>query len=64
MEREHKEEPTKFSRYIDTIQRYFHYVEKLLPLIDFYQNRLNFYKRVILELCKLKKVRLKGELLS
>lgn len=42
MEREHKEERTKFNEYMDKIQRYFPYVEKLLPLIDFCRNTLKF----------------------
>ena len=50
--------------YMDKIQRYFPYVEKLLPLIDFCRNTLNFSERVIQELCKLKKVRLKGDFYS
>ena len=64
MECEHREERTKFSGYMDKIQRYFPYVEKLLPLIDFCRNTLNFSERVIQELCKLKKVRLKGDFYS
>ena len=61
MEREYQLERTKFNEYVDKIQRYFPYVEKLLPLIDFCRNTLNFSERVIQELCKLKKVRLKGD---
>ena len=64
MEREHQSERTKFNEYINKIQRYFPYVGKLLPLIDFCQNTLNFSERVIQELCKLKKVRLKGDFYS
>lgn len=64
MEREYKEERTKFNEYVDKIQRNFHYIEKLLPLIDFCRNTLNFSERVIQELCKLKKVRLKGDFCS
>ena len=64
MERVHKEERTKFNEYMNKIQRYFPYVEKLLPLIDFCRNTLNFSERVIQELCKLKKVRLKGDFYS
>ena len=64
MEQKHKEERTKFNEYMDKIQRYFPYVEKLLPLIDFCRNTLNFSERVIQELCKLKKVRLKGDFYS
>lgn len=51
MEREHREERTKFNEYMDKIQRYFPYVEKLFPLIDFCRNTLNFSERVIQELC-------------
>lgn len=61
MELEHREERTKFNEYMDKIQRYFPYVEKLSPLIDFCRNTLKFSERVIQELCKLKKVRLKGD---
>ena len=64
MEQEHKEERTKFNEYMDKIQRYFPHVEKLLPLIDFCRNTLKFSERVIQELCKLKKVRLKGDFYS
>lgn len=64
MVREHQSERTKFNEYIDMIQRYFPYVEKLLPLIDFCRNTLNFSERVIQELCKLKEVRLKGDFYS
>ena len=64
MELEHREERTKFNEYMYKIQRYFPYVEKLLPLIDFCRNTLKFSERVIQELCKLKKVRLKGDFYS
>lgn len=64
MEQEHKEEHTKFNEYMDKIQHYFPYVEKLLPLVDFCRNTLHFSERVIQELCKLKKVRLKGDFYS
>lgn len=64
IEREHREERTKFNEYMDKIQRYFPYVEKLLPLIDFCRNTLKFSERVIQELCKLKKIRLKGDFYS
>ena len=49
MEREHMEERTKFNEYMDKIQRYFPYVEKLLPLIDFCRNTLKFSERVVQE---------------
>lgn len=64
MELEHRDERTKFNEYMNKIQRYFPYVDKLLPLIDFCRNTLKFSERVIQELCKLKKVRLKGDFYS
>ena len=64
MEREHKEERTKFNEYKDKIQQYFPHMEKLLSLIDFCRNTLKFSERVIQELCRLKKVRLKGDFYS
>ena len=64
MEQEHKEECTKFNEYVDKIQRYFPYVEKLLPLIYFCRTTLKFSERVIQKLCKLKEIRLKGDFYS
>lgn len=64
MEQEHKEERTKFIEYMDKIQQYFPHVEKLLPLINFCPNTLNLSESIIQELCKLKKVRLKGDFYS
>ena len=61
MKQAHREECNKFNEYMDKIQRYFPHVEKLLPLIDFCRNTLHFSEKVIQELCKLKKVRLKGD---
>ena len=64
IEWKYKEKCIKFNEYMNKIQRYFPHVEKLLPLIEFCQNTLNFSERVIQELCKLKKVRLKGDFYS
>lgn len=64
MEREHQAQCSKFSEYIDKVKRYFPHVDKLLPLIDFCRNTLHFSERVIQELCKLKKVKLKGDFYS
>lgn len=64
MEQEHKEERTKFNEYIDKIQQYFPHVKMLLSLIDFCRNTLHFSEKVIQELCKLKKVRLKDDFYS
>ena len=64
MERKNKGEHIKFNEYVNKIQQYFLYVEKLLPLINFCRNTLKFSERVIQELCKLKEVKLKGDLYS
>lgn len=64
IKREHKKECAKFNEYMDKIQRYFPHVEILLPLINFCRNTLHFSERVIQELYKLKKVRLKGDFYS
>lgn len=64
MEREHQTQCSKFSEYIDKVKRYFPHVDKLLPLIDFCRNTLHFSEQIIHELCKLKKVKLKGDIYS
>ena len=64
MEREHQAQCSKFSEYMDKVKRYFPHVEKLLPLIDFCRNTLHFSEQIIQELCKLKKVNLKGDFYS
>lgn len=38
------EERTKFNEYMNRIQRYSPYMEKMLPLVDFCRNTLNFLK--------------------
>lgn len=64
MEREHQTQCSKFSEYIDKVKRYFPHVDKLLPLIDFCRNTLHFSEQIIQELCKLKKMKLKGDFYS
>lgn len=64
MEREHQTQCSKFGEYIDKVKRYFPHVDKLLPLIDFCRNTLHFSEQIIQELCKLKKVKLKGDFYS
>ncbi len=64
MECEHQAQCSKFSEYIDKVKRYFPHVDKLLPLIDFCRNTLHFSEQIIQELCKLKKVKLKGDFYS
>lgn len=64
MEREHQAQCSKFGEYIDKVKRYFPHVDKLLPMIDFCRNTLHFSEQIIQELCKLKKVKLKGDFYS
>lgn len=64
MECEHQTQCSKFGEYIDKVKRYFPHVDKLLPLIDFCRNTLHFSEQIIQELCKLKKVKLKGRISS
>lgn len=64
MECEHQTQCSKFGEYIDKVKRYFPHVDKLLPLIDFCRNTLHFSEQIIQELCKLKKVKLKGDFYS
>ena len=64
MEREYQTQCSKFGEYIDKVKRYFPHVDKLLPLIDFCRNTLHFSEQIIQELCKLKKVKLKGDFYS
>lgn len=64
MGREHQAQCSKFGEYIDKVKRYFPHVDKLLPMIDFCRNTLHFSEQIIQELCKLKKVKLKGDFYS
>lgn len=61
MEREHQAQCSKFGEYIEKLKRYFLHVERYLLLIDLCRDTLHFSERVIQELCKLKKVNLKGD---
>lgn len=64
MECEYQTQCSKFGEYIDKVKQYFPHVERLLPLIDFCRNTLHFSEQIIQELCKLKKVKLKGDFYS
>ena len=57
-------EHRKQSEYIDKILRYFPYVEKLMPVINFLRDRLKFNDGIIRRLCEFKEVGIKGELYS
>lgn len=64
IEKDHKTELFKFSEYFNQVKRYFPYVKKLLPLIDYCWNTMHFSDAIIRELCKFKKVPLKGKFYS
>ena len=64
VKRSYEEENRKQSEYIDKILRYFPYVEKLMPVINFLRDRLGFNDGIIRRLCEFKEVGIKGELYS
>ena len=54
----------KLSEFADFVRRYFPYVEKLMPVINFLRERLGFNDGIIRRLCEFKEVGIKGELYS
>lgn len=54
----------KLSEFTDFVKRYFPYVEKLTPMINFLRDRLGFDDGIIRRLCTFKDVAIKGELYS
>lgn len=52
------------SEFTDFVRRYFPYVEKLIPVINFLRETLNFGDAIIRKLCTFKDVPIKGELYS
>ena len=54
----------KLSEFTDFVRRYFPYVEKLMPVINFLRERLGFNEGIIRKLCEFKEVGIKGELYS
>lgn len=55
---------SKLSEFVDFVKRYFPYVEKLMPVINFLRERLGFNDGIIRRLCEFKEVGIKGELYS
>ena len=64
MEQEHKEERTKFNEYMDKIQRYFPLCGKAVTVDWLLPEHFDFSEGLIQKLCKLKKIRLKGDFYS
>lgn len=54
----------KLSEFTDFVKRYFPYVEKLMPTINFLRERLGFNDDIIRRLCTFKDVPIKGKLYS
>ena len=52
----------KMSEFTDFVKRYFPYVEKLMPMINFLRERLGFKDEIIRMICTFKDVPIKGKL--
>ena len=60
----YEQQHRKLSEFTDFVRRYFPYVEKLMPVINFLRDRLKFNDGIIRRLCEFKEVGIKGELYS
>ena len=60
----YEQQHRKLSEFTDFDRRYFPYVEKLIPVINFLRERLGFNDGIIRRLCEFKEVGIKGELYS
>ena len=60
----YEQQHRKLSEFADFVRRYFPYVEKLMPVINFLRDRLGFNDGIIRRLCEFKEVGIKGELYS
>ena len=60
----YEQQHRKLSEFTDFVRRYFPYVEKLMPIINFLRDRLGFNDGIIRRLCEFKEVGIKGELYS
>lgn len=60
----YEQQHRKLSEFADFVRRYFPYVEKLMPIINFLRDRLKFNDGIIRKLCEFKEVGIKGELYS
>ncbi|MEY8686706.1 MobV family relaxase [Bacteroides sp. AN502(2024)] len=60
----YEQQNRKLSEFVDFVKRYFPYVEKLMPMINFLRERLGFDDGIIRRLCTFKEVSIKGKLYS
>ena len=64
MKSAYEQQNRKLSEFVDFVKRYFPYVEKRIPTIEFLRERLGFNDGIIRRLCEFKEVGIKGELYS
>ena len=64
MKNAYEQQHRKLSEFTDFVKRYFPYVEKLIPVVNFLRERLGFNDRIIRILCEFKEVGIKGKLYS
>lgn len=64
MKNAYEQQNRRLSEFVDFVKRYFPYVEKLMPVINFLRERLGFNDGIIRRLCEFKEVGIKGELYS
>ena len=60
----YEQQNRKLSEFTDFVRRYFPYVEKLIPVVNFLRERLGFNDGIIRRLCEFKEVGIKGKLYS
>ena len=60
----YEQQHRKLSEFADFVRRYFPYVEKLMPMINFLRERLGFNDGIIQRLCAFKDVPITGKLYS
>lgn len=60
----YEQQNRRLSEFVDFVKRYFPYVERLMPVINFLRDRLGFNDEVIRRLCEFKEVGIKGKLYS
>ena len=64
MKNAYEQQHRKLSEFTDFVKRYFPYVEKLIPVVNFLRERLGFNDGIIRRLCEFKEVGIKGKLYS
>ena len=64
MNRQRAQEEKRHSEYVAKIQRYFPFIESLMPMVNFLKNTLRFSDEIIRKLCTFKPIVLKGKFYS